>query len=44
MAIRAGAYFDGFNMYHAIKALAKPRLKWLDLWSLSTGFLERGPI
>ena len=39
MPIRVGAYFDGFNMYHALDALAKPHLKWLDLWSLSQSFL-----
>lgn len=39
MAIRVGVYFDGFNMYHALDALGKPRLKWLDLWSLSESFL-----
>lgn len=40
MPIRVGAYFDGFNMYHALHALGKPRLKWLDLWSLSSSFLS----
>ena len=26
---------DGFNLYHALDALRKPWLKWLDLWSLA---------
>jgi hypothetical protein len=39
MPIRVGVYFDGFNMYHALHALGKPRLKWLDLTSLSRSFL-----
>lgn len=26
---------DGFNLYHAIKRLKRPELKWLDLWTLA---------
>lgn len=28
-------YIDGFNLYHAIRDLNEPALKWLDLWKLS---------
>jgi len=28
---RAAFYIDGFNLYHAIDALAKPHLKWFSL-------------
>jgi uncharacterized LabA/DUF88 family protein len=31
MAKRAAFYIDGFNLYHAIDALAKPHLKWFSL-------------
>lgn len=30
---------DGFNLYHAISALHRPELKWVDLRALSTVFL-----
>jgi uncharacterized LabA/DUF88 family protein len=36
------AYIDGFNLYHAVHALRKPHLKWLDLWSLSQSFARAG--
>jgi uncharacterized LabA/DUF88 family protein len=32
---RVIAYFDGFNLYHAIDALKKPHLKWVDLRKLA---------
>src|SRR3990172_11113158 len=30
---------DGLNLYHAISALARPELKWVDLRNLSKVFL-----
>jgi uncharacterized LabA/DUF88 family protein len=32
---RVAAYFDGFNLYHALKALDGSHLRWLDLDILS---------
>ena len=32
-------YIDGFSLYHPIKDLNKPHLKWLNLWKLSACFL-----
>lgn len=32
--IRASFFIDGFNLYHAIKRLDGPHLKWLDLMAL----------
>ncbi len=34
------AYIDGFNLYHAIDALNRPHLKWVDLWALVSSFLR----
>jgi uncharacterized LabA/DUF88 family protein len=34
------AYIDGFNLYHSIRALNKPHLKWLDLHKLSESLLR----
>lgn len=34
-ARRGAFYVDGFNLYHAINDLAKPYLKWVNLWKLS---------
>jgi uncharacterized LabA/DUF88 family protein len=39
---RVIVYIDGFNLYHAIDALKKPHLKWLDLASLGTSLLRDG--
>lgn len=39
---RTACYIDGFNLYHAIEALEKPHLKWLNLHGLATSFLRRG--
>lgn len=39
---RVACYIDGFNMYHALEALDKPRLKWLNLKKLSESFLRQG--
>lgn len=35
-------YVDGFNLYHAVQALARPELKWLNLKDLAAGFLRPG--
>lgn len=40
--MRTGVYFDGFNLYHAIDALDEPQLKWLDLHSLATSYVNKG--
>ena len=37
---RVYAYIDGFNLYHAIDALNRPHLKWVDLWALVASFLR----
>lgn len=42
MPIRAAVYFDGFNMYHALKGLNRPYLKWVDLWALSEALIDKG--
>jgi len=38
---RTSYYVDGFNLYHAIKPLARPELKWLNLYALATSFLRQ---
>lgn len=35
------AYVDGFNLYHAIDALAKPELKWINLRKLAISYLHK---
>jgi hypothetical protein len=37
---RAICYVDGLNLYHSIRALQTPHLKWLDLWTLAQSFLS----
>lgn len=32
--VRAAFYIDGFNLYHPIKEMGTPHLKWLNLWRL----------
>ena len=32
---RVAAYYDGFNLYHAIDDLQQPHLKWVDLQKLA---------
>ena len=39
---RAIAYVDGFNLYHAIDALNRPHLHWVNLWTIATSFLREG--
>lgn len=38
---RVSFYVDGFNLYHAIRALQRPELKWLNLRALANSFLEK---
>jgi uncharacterized LabA/DUF88 family protein len=38
---RTSCYIDGFNLYHAIKPLGRPELKWLNLHALARSFLEK---
>lgn len=33
-------FIDGFNLYHALVALHKPHLKWLDLRKLCSHFVQ----
>jgi uncharacterized LabA/DUF88 family protein len=35
-------YVDGFNLYHAVAALKRPLLKWLDIDSLARSYLDNG--
>ena len=37
---RVVCLIDGLNLYHAISALARPELKWVDLRNLSKVFLK----
>jgi len=37
---RINFYIDGFNLYHAIKDLNRPELKWLDLRAVCEGFID----
>lgn len=37
---RVSVYIDGFNLYHALCKFQDPKLKWLDLWSLSQRLLS----
>lgn len=32
---RAAVYIDGFNLYHPIREMNEPHLKWCNLWRLS---------
>lgn len=41
MQERVAVYIDGFNLYHAIKDLNKPHLKWLDVYKLSKLLIKR---
>lgn len=38
MPTRVSAFIDGFNLYHAISALQRDHLKWLDLRKLCEAF------
>lgn len=37
---RVVAYIDGFNLYHALDALRRPHLKWVDLRKLCQVFID----
>ena len=37
---RIAFYIDGFNLYHAIKNLNRPALKWLDLRAVCENFID----
>lgn len=37
---KIAVYVDGFNLYHGIKNLNKPYLKWLNLHSLAEKFVD----
>ena len=39
---RVCRYFDGLNLYHAIKELHRPQLKWVDLSALARSMLRGG--
>jgi len=39
--LRAAAYIDGFNLYHAIADLGQPYLKWCNLWRLTEIIIPR---
>ena len=40
VTVRTIAYIDGFNLYHAVDALDRPHLKWVDLKALVASFLR----
>jgi len=37
---RVVSFIDGFNLYHSIRNLGRPHLKWVDLWALSEVFIR----
>jgi uncharacterized LabA/DUF88 family protein len=39
--VRVACYVDGFNLYHAIRGLERPDLKWLNLRALAASYLEK---
>jgi uncharacterized LabA/DUF88 family protein len=41
---RVIVYIDGFNLYHAIKDLGQPHLKWLCLRGLAESLLRTGEV
>lgn len=38
---KVAVYVDGFNLYHALKNLGEPHLRWLNLRSLAEKFTDR---
>ena len=38
--LKIDCFIDGYNLYHAIKDLRRPELKWLDLRKLSEQFVD----
>jgi len=41
VSVRTVAFVDGFNLYHAVRALGENHLKWLDLRRLLLNFAPR---
>ena len=39
--LKAAFYYDGFNLYHAIKDLGEPYLKWCNLWELGERLIPK---
>ena len=37
---KISVFIDGFNLYHAIKGLNKPHLKWVDVRKLAECFID----
>jgi hypothetical protein len=38
---KVAVYVDGFNLYHGLKNLKKPHLRWFNLRSLAEKFIDR---
>jgi hypothetical protein len=41
IVLRAAVFIDGFNLYHAIKELGEPHLKWVNLYALSERLIRQ---
>lgn len=39
---KVNMYIDGFNLYHAIAAVNKPEIKWLNLKELARSYIKPG--
>lgn len=39
--MKAICYVDGFNLFHALKELEVPSVKWLSLWTLSQSLINQ---
>lgn len=39
---QVACYIDGFNLYHAVRALERPELKWLNLRALARSYTSPG--
>jgi uncharacterized LabA/DUF88 family protein len=42
--VNAICYVDGFNLFHGIKELQEPVLKWLDLWTLAQSLVTQSDV
>ena len=40
--MKVAVYIDGFNFYHAVAALNRPEIKWLNLRKLAESFCGAG--
>lgn len=40
ISMKTICYVDGFNLFHAIKELDCPPIKWLDLWTLAQSLCD----